>query len=193
MFNYFKKIRRVNQITFFVILSILIILLRSFNLQFTESEKYSSLIKNYEIKEHIISTSRGSIVDRNNIVLAESIPMKTLIISNKEKFLQDHLALKKLCKIINIDFEYLLKIVKKKENKRFIRIRELRLLSSDNANKISRLNIKGIYFIKEFKRYYPEGETFASLIGMTNINHIGHMGLESSYDSSLAGINGKKR
>ena len=193
MNNYFKKIRRVDQITFFVILFILIILLRSFNLQFTESEKYSSLIKNYEIKEHTISTSRGSIVDRNNIVLAESIPMKTLIISNKEKFLQDHSALKKLCKIIDIDFEYLLKIVRKKENKRFIRIRELRLLSSDNANKISRLNIKGIYFIKEFKRYYPEGETFASLIGMTNINHIGHMGLESSYDSSLAGINGKKK
>ena len=86
MNNYFKKIRRVDQITFFVILSILVILLRSFNLQFTESEKYSSLIKNYEIKEHTISTSRGSIVDRNNIVLAESIPMKTLIISNKEKF-----------------------------------------------------------------------------------------------------------
>jgi cell division protein FtsI/penicillin-binding protein 2 len=116
MNNYFKKIRRVDQITFFVILlSILIILLRSFNLQFTESEKYSSLIKNYEIKEHIISTSRGSIVDRNNIVLAESIPMKTLIISNKEKFIQDHSALKKLCKIINIDFEYLLKIVKIKK------------------------------------------------------------------------------
>ena len=56
--------------------------------RYTDTKKYSNLIKGIEVKNYIIRTSRGSIVDRNNIVLAESIPMNTLIVNNTKKFLK---------------------------------------------------------------------------------------------------------
>ena len=66
-----EKIRRVDVLMFFILMSILIITLRCFNLQYTEAKKYSSLISGIEIKDHIIKTSRGSIVDKNNIVSSQ--------------------------------------------------------------------------------------------------------------------------
>ena len=82
MIDFIKKIRRIDIIAFFVVLVISIILLRSFNLQYTEYERYAGFKEKIEIKHYPIKTSRGSIVDRNNNVLAESIQMHSLIISD---------------------------------------------------------------------------------------------------------------
>ena len=81
MINKFKKITRFDVLTFFILMSILIIIFRSFDLQHTKKEKYSNLISKFEIKEYIIKTSRGPIVDRNNVVLAESILLESLIVT----------------------------------------------------------------------------------------------------------------
>ena len=96
MNNNFKKIRRVDILMFLIMTSILIILFRCFNLQYTEAKKYSSLISGIEIKEHIIKTSRGAIVDKNNIILAESILMDSLIATNANEFIKNEADVKKL-------------------------------------------------------------------------------------------------
>jgi cell division protein FtsI (penicillin-binding protein 3) len=210
MINFIKKIRRIDIIAIFVVLVISIILLRSFNLQYTEYDRYSGFKERIEIKHYPIKTSRGSIVDRNNNVLAESIQMNSLIISDTSSFLKDSDAIekvKKLCVILDMNFKVLLKKLKNRNHTQYTKLKKGRYLSSETREKILALGIDGIYFEKEFQRYYPEGEVTASLIGMTKeglekiekngVIHsksiiFGQMGLEKSFDEILKEEDGEK-
>ena len=198
MINFIKKIRRIDIIAFFVVLVISIILLRSFNLQYTEYERYAGFKEKIEIKHYPIKTSRGSIVDRNNNVLAESIQMHSLIISDTSSLLKDSKAsekVKKLCVILDMNFEAFLKKLKKRRNTKYTRFKEGRYLSSKTIEKILELDLDGIYFEKEFQRYYPEGEVTASLIGMLKEDKnvmFGQMGLEKSFNKMLKEEHGEK-
>ena len=192
MINYFKNKKRIDYIVFFIIIGVIIILMRSFQLQYTDNEKYSNKIEGIEIKHHIIRTTRGSILDRNNIILAESILMDTVILSDTKEFFSNISKVKKFCSILNINYEDLVYKLKNRENKKFSYITKGRYISPKTREEIKKLNLKSIYFIKEFKRYYPEGEIFSPLIGMTDIDHIGKMGLEKSFNKELQGKDGKK-
>ena len=61
------------------------------------------------------------------------------------------------------------------------------------AKKIEALKIPGVNFQEEFKRYYPEGDSTAQLLGFTNIDDNGIEGLELAYQHWLVGYSGKKR
>jgi len=192
MINSIKKIRRVDILMFFILMTILIIVFRCFSLQYTDTKKYSNLISKFEIKEHVIKTSRGSIVDRNNVVLAESILLDSLIITNTKEFLKNREAIKSLCDLLNKDYKELLKEIANRENKSFTYVKKGRYLPEKVANQIKKLKLKGVEFIKEFQRYYPEGEAISPLIGLTDFHHNGQMGLEKSFNKILSGKDGKK-
>src|SRR5690606_38720661 len=68
-----------------------------------------------------------------------------------------------------------------------------RQITPEVSKKISELEIPGINFQEEFKRYYPAGESTAQLLGFTDIDDMGLEGLELAYNDWLAGIVGKKR
>ena len=198
MINFIKKIRRIDIITIFVMLVIFMILLRSFNLQYTEYDRYSGFKERIEIKHYPIKTSRGSIVDRNNNVLAESIQMNSLIVNDTSSFLKDNDAIekaKKLCVILDMNFKVLLKTLKNRDHTQYTRIKKGRYLSSETIEKILALDIDGIHFEEDFQRYYPEGEVTASLIGMLKEDKnimFGQMGLEKSFNEMLKEEDGEK-
>ena len=198
MINFIKKIRRIDIITIFVVLVIFMILLRSFNLQYTEYDRYSGFKERIEIKHYPIKTSRGSIVDRNNNVLAESIQMNSLIVNDTSSFLKDNDAIekaKKLCVILDMNFKVLLKTLKNRDHTQYTRIKKGRYLSSETIEKILALDIDGIHFEEDFQRYYPEGEVTASLIGMLKEDKnvmFGQMGLEKSFNEMLKEEDGEK-
>jgi len=187
-----KNINRSDIVIFAMLIAATIILFRCINLQYKDTKKYSNLIEDREIKSHIIKTSRGTIVDRNNNILAESIPMNSLIVTDTTEFFQDKVAIEKLATILNVKTESIYKELKNKENKKFSYIRSARHIPIKKVKKIRNLNLSGITFIKEYKRYYPEGEVLASLIGMTDFDHNGQMCIELSFDEILKGRDGKK-
>ena len=123
MNNSTKILSRKDFITILVVLSVIIILWRCFTLQYTESEKYSGLLEDNVIKERTILTNRGSIVDRNNNILAESLQMDALIINDTEKFYKNKNNIIKMCNLLNITYKSLVKKTDGKENKRYIRIK----------------------------------------------------------------------
>ena len=61
------------------------------------------------------------------------------------------------------------------------------------TQQIANLKIPGVFFQREYKRYYPEAEVTAHLIGMTNVDDHGQEGLELAYDNWLSGKPGKKQ
>ena len=60
-------------------------------------------------------------------------------------------------------------------------------LSPDQARRVAALNLDGIGFIKESKRFYPNKELAAHLLGYVGIDNTGLSGLESTYDSQIRG------
>ena len=193
MINYFKQLKKIDYIKFFFLILVSIILIRCINLQFTENIKYVSEIQKREIRKVTIKANRGVIVDRNKNILADSILLDTLEVNNPKIFLNenDKENIQKLCGIINKKCPSLLNSIKRKQKKKSIYIKR-QISSLNQINEIKKLKLKGVAFRKEPKRFYPEGETFASLIGKTNIDHIGGMGLELSFETHLKESDGQK-
>ena len=65
-----------------------------------------------------------------------------------------------------------------------------RKLDSDTASRVRELNLKGIYFQKEFKRFYPDGGLAAHVLGYVGTDDDGLGGLERQFDDELHGTPG---
>lgn len=137
-----------------------------------------------------IPAYRGMITDRNDKPLAISTPMDSVWI-NPQDFNANYSQLLKLSHLVNIPINDIRKRVSQNNNKQFMYLK--RELSSEIADKIRALNISGLYFQREYHRYYPEGDVVTHVIGFTNIDGVGQEGLELGFDSWLHGIPGKER
>ena len=75
-------------------------------------------------------------------------------------------------------------------SKRFVFLK--RRIDPFLARKIRNLELDGLKFIHEYRRYYPAGEVSAHLVGFTNVDDEGQEGVELSYDNWLRGVNGSR-
>jgi cell division protein FtsI (penicillin-binding protein 3) len=57
--------------------------------------------------------------------------------------------------------------------------------------KVKALNLKGVYFQKEFKRFYPDNELAAQVLGYVGLDDTGLGGLEQNFDDELHGTPGR--
>lgn len=137
-----------------------------------------------------IPAYRGMITDRNNVPLAVSTPVQSVWINPKE-FTPTKSQFAQLASLIRIPIQQLRKQVIAGQNREFIYLQ--RQLPPMVAKQIDALKIPGINFQQEFKRYYPEAESTAQLVGFTNIDDIGIEGLELAYQDWLMGIPGKRK
>src|SRR5439155_15313540 len=62
-----------------------------------------------------------------------------------------------------------------------------RQISPEASKQVTALNLDGIGFIKESRRYYPNDELAAHLLGYVGIDGNGLSGLEAAYDSQISG------
>ena len=61
------------------------------------------------------------------------------------------------------------------------------------ADQVKALAIPGVFLQREYRRYYPEGEVMAHVIGFTNVDDRGQEGLELAYNRWLQGVPGEKQ
>ena len=66
-----------------------------------------------------------------------------------------------------------------------------RRVSPEAAVKVRALNLKGVYFQKEFQRFYPDNEIAAQVLGYVGIDDDGLGGLEKKFDGRLHGQPGR--
>jgi cell division protein FtsI (penicillin-binding protein 3) len=66
-----------------------------------------------------------------------------------------------------------------------------RRVTPDVATRVKALNLKGIYFQKEFQRFYPNSEIAAQVLGYVGVDDNGLGGLEQKFDSDLHGVSGR--
>jgi cell division protein FtsI (penicillin-binding protein 3) len=134
--------------------------------------------------------TRGQIRDRNGLVLATSLPVKA-IWAIPEAVPNDLGAdkLADLSKLLDMSQKELR--TKLSMDKTFVYVK--RQVPLEVAQKVAALDIPGIYSRGEYKRFYPEGEITAHLIGFTNIEDKGQEGVELGDQGVLAGTPGMRR
>jgi cell division protein FtsI (penicillin-binding protein 3) len=66
-----------------------------------------------------------------------------------------------------------------------------RKADAETADRIRALNLRGIYFEKEPKRYYPKRELAAQVLGYVGMDDEGLSGIEREYDDKLHGKPGQ--
>ncbi len=62
-----------------------------------------------------------------------------------------------------------------------------RRLDPETATRVRELNLKGVYFQKEFKRFYPNNDLAAQVLGYVGTDDTGLGGLEREFDDDMHG------
>ena len=164
---------------------LLMVIFKVFYVQVFDYKKLSNLASDLWSRNLPIEASRGKILDRNGIVLADNVTTTSLVlvpnqIRNKKE------VTKELAKILNVSYNEMKKHVFK--NTSIERVHPLgRRLSYEVADKIEALKFDGVYLLKEAKRYYPYKTLLAHVLGYVGIDNQGLSGLELQYDKYLTG------
>jgi len=138
-----------------------------------------------------VSAYRGKILDRNNEPLAISTPVESVWVNPQHFKKEQQEKFKRAAKLLKVSRKKVKFLLKNDGNTRFSYLK--RRINPALAEKIKALQISGVYFEREFKRYYPAGAVSAHVVGFTDIDDIGQEGMERGYEQSLKGIAGKKR
>ncbi len=136
-----------------------------------------------------LPATRGKILDRNGLVLATSLPVRAIWAIPEA--VPDDLGADKLAQLgtlLGMSPKELR--TKLSEDKSFVYVK--RQVPTEIADKVAALGIPGVYQRAEYKRFYPEGEITAHLIGFTNVEDEGQEGVELADQKLLEGLSGSR-
>jgi len=163
------------------------LILRAAYLQFLPNEKLQSLQSRQFQTVVTLQARRGAIVDRNGRDLAMSASAYSLYAD--PKILEKRRALaRNLAKELGVGFDGIYAKIKD-SNKRFVWIQ--RMMDEEKAQRIKAWNIRGLSFVEEWKRVYPNESLLAHTLGFLGSEGQGLEGLEKAFDPALKG-NSKK-
>ncbi|MFI5179526.1 MAG: penicillin-binding protein [Vicinamibacterales bacterium] len=136
-----------------------------------------------------VPAKRGDILDRRGRVLATSVDADSICAWPAE-IGQPGIAAAKLCDALGdcTDRERQSLTDRFGQSKKFVYVR--RQVSPDQARRVAELNLEGVGFIKESKRFYPNKELAAHLLGWVGLDNTGLSGLEYTYDPQIRGKKG---
>ena len=133
--------------------------------------------------------ARGDIFDRRGRMLATSVDADTIYAIPTE--IADPVGdAARLCRALrDCSRKEQAQLAERLGNQRqFAYIR--RQVSEDVKNRVAALNLDGIGFIKESKRFYPNADLAAHLLGWVGVDNVGLGGIEHTYDPQIRGKNG---
>jgi cell division protein FtsI (penicillin-binding protein 3) len=159
-------------------------------LQLVNKEFLAAQANDRHLRTVEISAHRGSLTDRDGEPLAVSTPVDTIVGNPRE--LNDALdRIGELAEATGQDEDSLARKVTSNLGRDFVYLQ--RHLSPAKAADIVALGLPGVSTMREYHRYYPEGEVVGHLLGFTDIDDHGQEGLEAEFDQWLRGENGSKR
>jgi cell division protein FtsI (penicillin-binding protein 3) len=159
-------------------------------LQLVNKEFLAAQANDRHLRTVEISAHRGSLTDRDGEPLAVSTPVDTIVGNPRD--LKDALdRIGELADATGQDEDSLARRVTSNLGRDFVYLQ--RHLSPGKAEQVMALGLPGVSTMREYHRYYPEGEVVGHLLGFTDIDDHGQEGLEAEFDQWLRGENGSKR
>lgn len=159
------------------------LVLRGARLQFLPHEQLESRYDRLFQTTIKLEPRRGTIFDRKGRELAVSIPVKSLF-ADPSQVTEPRRAARELGKLLKQNPKALEKRLRD-SRRRFMWIE--RKLDSEVAARIEKLNLKGLSFIEESQRIYPNEKMLAPVLGVTGSEGQGLEGLELSLNPILSG------
>ncbi len=187
--NFNNRIKqRIIVIQILIVVSIFLLGAKSFDIQIFKAKDLAKKAENGYSRKITVKGERGQIFDRNMNELATSIDAIS-ITANPSKIKNPGSAAKKLSKILGINQKKLQNTLS--SQRMFACV--AKSIPPDQAEQIKGLNLEGIYFENDSKRFYPNRNLSAQVLGFTGTDNSGLEGLEYKYNSVLEGSSLKIR
>ncbi|MCA2981374.1 MAG: transpeptidase family protein [Myxococcaceae bacterium] len=155
---------------------------RAVNLQIHQRDKLAGMAKDQYQRELEIPARRGDIFDRRGTPLAQSVDVDSLWVD--PSLLPDPKdAAKRLSKVLGVDQKELVERFMK--GKRFVWAK--RQVTQTEVQRVQALGLPGLGYAKEPRRFYPQRELAAHVIGLVGTDSHGLDGLELSFEDELSG------
>lgn len=182
------------------------------NHDFLQNKANANILRTEKIR-----AMRGVIYDRNGVPLAISTPVMKVVIDPQDYFdtkkqfdtitaelakdptnkklkrqLPDkNLNLDELADAVGMDRAELKKKMNDRSRSRYLVLKKE--VPPQQAEIILKRDFQGVYTEKNYKRYYPQPQPNAQIIGLTNSEGMGIEGLEMQLNSRLAGTDGEQQ
>ncbi|MCC8192766.1 MAG: PASTA domain-containing protein [Ruminococcus sp.] len=175
------------------------IVINIFKTAVIEGEEYRELANAQQLTSTTIKANRGSIVDSNMEVLAQSSTVYTIYLdpNTLSSYLSDdpeatvEEIANKLGEILDIEPETVIEASEK--NLGYVELKKnVEKTTYDEVIAYKKeINCGAIGANPTTKRYYPQSDLASSVIGHTHYDGYGLLGLEAYYDDYLTGTDGK--
>jgi cell division protein FtsI (penicillin-binding protein 3) len=133
-----------------------------------------------------ISPQRGIIYDRNGQELAMTVQVDSIFAVPSEIPDQKTTATL-LAAVTGDDADSVLERIQAQKNFAWI----ARKVDGETAERVKSMNLRGIYFQKEMKRFYPKRGLAAQVLGYVGMEDTGLAGIEHLYQDQLNGVMGR--
>ena len=165
---------------------------RLYRLQLAAGDWYTRRAQGQQLRDTVVPADRGRIYSADGVLLAANSSCWTLRASPREMPADKlELAAHGLAQILELDEAALLeKFRDRASNDCLLRYRVERSMADAVRDFCEENGITGIRINQDSKRWYPQGEFLASVLGFTNVDNAGVSGLELEYNEQLTGQNG---
>ncbi|MCH3964193.1 MAG: stage V sporulation protein D [Clostridium sp.] len=198
-----KVITRKRMVIIFCFLFITFFLLvgRMFYIMIYKSPQYKATAVEQWTSDVKIDAKRGRILDRNGNELAVSanvyrvdLDMNALRDTMKDKKLSKDKVASMLSSALSMEKGDILKVLDKKlpGGLPLAAATLKRRIEKEEADKIRSLNLNGVLVSADTKRYYPNDNFLAHVLGHTNSDGVGLTGIELYYNKELSGTPGRR-
>lgn len=184
--------KRMRNILFIIFIIIAVLIGRLGYIQLIDGKNLSTLAYEQQTLDRYINPKRGTIYDCKGTVLAQSSTVETVTVNpgNIKKEDKETVA-KKLTEIFDLNYEAVLKKVTKRSSIETIAKKVEKSKADELREWMDENNITtGINIDEDTKRYYPNNNLAAQIIGFCGSDNQGLDGVEAKYDKTLSGTKG---
>jgi cell division protein FtsI (penicillin-binding protein 3) len=155
---------------------------RSFNLQIQQGERLKVMAEEQYLREIELPPRRGRILDRNGAELASTADVDS-IYCNPRRLTDVRDTSRRLARILGTDARDLEKKLSQKRYFAWIK----RKVTPDEAAAVRALQLPGVAFTREPRRFYPNRTLAATVMGQAGSDGRGLDGVELAFDRYLRG------
>ena len=158
-------------------------------LQILQHDELIARAERQQLRTITAPAKRGEILDRNGRVLAYSVDADSIYAVPSEIDDPQHVAAL-ICEALRNCSSRERDVIAARlgRQRAFAYVR--RQVAPDDAARVADLNLTGIGFLKENRRYYPNWGLAAHLLGYVGIDNQGLHGIEAVYDAQIRGRSG---
>jgi len=178
------------------ILAFVVLGIQLFNIQILRHTEFESRAIAQQVRETMVSASRGTIFDANGTVLAQNGSVENVFISpfamNYHQEDQEMIA-RRLSEILEVDEEMILTRMENTASQfQTIRTQIERDLADQVREFVTEYSLKSVFLEPTTRRYFPRERSASHILGFVGADGAGMgYGVEGSYDSYLSGVSGR--